>query len=118
MMNIKKRREWLGILNTKDETGGVHINYLHSKYQNLINYNDCTKFSLKVELDGYFPGYYKGQIIPVMIEVAKSSLRGENTGNTPPGEKNTSGDRKIDNFLICIDTVHYLVVHMQLSVST
>jgi hypothetical protein len=46
-----------------------------------------------------------------MIEVAKSSLRGENTGNTPPGEKNTSGDRKIDNFL----SGNYVVMGIEIS---
>ncbi len=107
----EKRREWLGILNRKDETGGVHINYLHSKYQNLINYNDCTKFCLKVELDGYFAGYYRGQIIPVIIEVSKISLRGENTGNTAPGARNTSGDRKIDNFL----SGNYVIMGIEIS---
>jgi hypothetical protein len=90
----EKRREWLGILNKKDESGGVHLNYLHSKYQNLINYNDCTKFSLKVELDGYFAGIYRGQVVPVIINVLKSNLRSENVGNT-----NSTGTKKIDNFL-------------------
>jgi hypothetical protein len=95
----EKRREWLGMLNRKDDTGGVHLNYFHAKYQNLINYNDCTKFSLKVELDGYFPGIYRGQVVPVQIEVGKINLRSENTGNSSPGTKNTSTGYKTDNFL-------------------
>ena len=89
----EKRREWLGILNKKDESGGVHLNYLHSKYQNLINYNDCTKFTLKVELDGYFAGIYRGQVVPVLIEVKNVNLRRENVGN------NNSIGPKTDNFL-------------------
>lgn len=89
----ERRREWLGILNTKDETGGVHLNYLHTKYQNLINYNDCTKFSLKVELDGYFGGIYRGQVVPVIIRVRKANLRRENVGN------NESAGSNLDNFL-------------------
>ncbi len=95
----EKRREWLGILNRKDETGGVHLNYLHAKYQNLINYNDCTKFSLKVEMSGYFPVLYKGQVVPVQIQVGKIDLRSENTGNSPINQKNTSSEYKTDNFL-------------------
>jgi len=109
----EKRREWLGILNRKDDTGGVHVNYLHSKYQNLINYNDCTKFSLKIELDGYFAGFYKGQLVPVIIEVGKMDLRSENTGNTPPGTRNTSSEAKTDNFL----SGNYVVMGIEISFS-
>ena len=107
----EKRREWLGILNRKDDTGGVHVNYLHSKYQNLINYNDCTKFSLKIELDGYFAGFYKGQLVPVNIEVGKSNLRSENTGNTPPRTINTSPVARTDNFL----SGNYVVMGIEIS---
>lgn len=110
----EKRREWLGILNRKDESGGVHINYLHSKYQNLINYNDCTKFSLKVELDGYFAGFYRGQVVPVHIEVGKSNLRSQNVGNTPGNEKNTTQEFKTDIFL----SGNYVVMGIEISWSS
>jgi len=107
----EKRREWLGILNRKDETGGVHLNYLHSKYQNLINYNDCTKFSLKVELDGYFGGIYKGQVVPVQIQVGKVNLRFENVGNSTSGKITSDKGKKIDNFL----SGNYVVMGMEIS---
>ena len=107
----EKRREWLGILNTKDETGGVHLNYLHSKYQNLINYNDCTKFSLKVEMNGYFAGIYRGQVVPVQIEVGKIGLRSENVGNQAPGDKGNSPGIKTDNFL----SGNYVVMGIEIS---
>lgn len=110
----EKRREWLGILNRKDETGGVHINYLHSKYQNLINYNDCTKFSLKVELDGYFAGFYRGQVVPVQIEVGKIDLRSRNVGNSPEGASNTDPGYKTDNFL----SGNYVVMGIEISWSS
>ena len=95
----EKRREWLGILNTKRGEDGVHINYLHAKFQNLINYNDCTKFSLKVEIPNYFGGIYRGQVIPVKIEVGERSPRLQNVGNTEIGKFNNSKSRTIDNFL-------------------
>ena len=107
----EKRREWLGILNKKDDTGGVHLNYLHTKYQNLINYNDCTKFSLKVELSGYFPGIYRGQVIPVLIEVGRISLRSQNIGNQPIGKINNTGNRTTDNFL----SGNYVVMGIEIS---
>jgi hypothetical protein len=108
----EKRREWLGILNKKDDTGeGVHLNYLHSKYQNLINYNDCTKFSLKVELSGYFAGIYRGQVVPVQIQVNKVSLRSQNVGNQAPNEKNNTDNRTTDNFL----SGNYVVMGIEIS---
>lgn len=110
----ERRREWLGILNKKDETGGVHINYLHSKYQNLLNYNDCTKFSFKVEIDGYFPGFYRGQVVPVQIRVGKAGLRKNNTGNSPVGEKSSYSERPLDNFL----SGNYVVMGIEISWSS
>lgn len=95
----EKRREWLGILNTKRDQDGVHINYLHAKFQNLINYNDCTKFSLKVEIHNYFGGIYRGQVIPVKIEVANWGYRSKNVGNSEPLTDNEVKKRTIDNFL-------------------
>jgi hypothetical protein len=42
------RTEWLGVLDRFADGSGVHQNYLHSKYQNLININDVTKLTLVI----------------------------------------------------------------------
>ena len=107
----EKRREWLGVLNRKDDSGGVHLNYLHSKYQNLINYNDCTKFFLKVELLGYFSGIYRGQVVPVHIEVLETGLRFDVAGNTGSDKGVQSNTIKTDNFL----TGNYVVMGIEAS---
>jgi hypothetical protein len=96
----EQRIEWLGVLNGKiSEADGVHENFLHAKYQNLVNINDVTKLTLEVELGNYFPGIYRGQVIPVNITVFDNSLRQQNAGNQPNGEKNPSLSPAIDQFL-------------------
>jgi hypothetical protein len=94
------RREWLGVLNT-DPNGvdGVHKNFYHAKVQNLININDVTKMTLEVELTGYFPGIYRGQVIPVVIYVFGASTRQQNTGDTPNKSPNTNTAPTKDEFL-------------------
>lgn len=84
------RREWLGVLNNDPQTGeGVHKNYYHAKYQNLININDVTKMTLEVELNGYFPGIYRGQVIPVAIYVFDTGVRQQNVGAEANKKLNT-----------------------------
>jgi hypothetical protein len=107
----ERRREWLGILNTKRGEDGVHINYLHAKYQNLINYNDCTKFTLKVEIPNYFGGIYRGQVVPVIIEVGEFTPRSANVGNSEPQTENQTKSRVIDNFL----SGNYVVMGIEVS---
>jgi hypothetical protein len=108
----EKRREWLGVLNTdvSPNSGGVHSNYLHSKYQNLININDCTKLTLEVELTDFFPGIYRGQVIPVAIYVSSGGLRQQNVGAIPNGESNTSQSPTKDDFL----SGNYVVISMSI----
>lgn len=99
----EKRIEWVGILNSRvDPDGkidGVHQNFVHAKYQNLINLNDSTKMSLVVELEGYFPGIYRGQVIPVQIYVSESGLRQRNSGSQLDGKDNNIGTSTVDYFL-------------------
>jgi hypothetical protein len=105
----EKRREWLGVLNSQvTENDGVHKNYLHAKYQNLININDCTKLTLEVELTDFFPGIYRGQVIPVAIYVFGGGIRQQNTGDLPNREDNTSQTPTKDEFL----SGNYVVVAM------
>lgn len=96
------RREWLGVLNSRTDSssGGVHENFLHAKYQNLMNVKDVTKMTLEVELMDFFPGIYRGQVLPVSIYVSSpGGLRQQNTGNNPNREANTSLNPTKDEFL-------------------
>jgi hypothetical protein len=96
----EKRREWLGVLNAQiSENDGVHKNFLHAKYQNLININDCTKLTLEVELADFFPGIYRGQVIPVGIYVSSGGTRQQNTGDMPNRTDNTEQTPTKDEFL-------------------
>jgi len=78
----EKRIEWLGVVNEYSEDNpGTHPNYFHARYQNLMNKEDSTKMLLKVELLTYYPGIYRGQVLPVQIYVYKGGdLRKQNTG--------------------------------------
>jgi len=107
----EKRREWLGVLNAQISSGdGVHKNYYHAKYQNLININDCTKLTLEVELTDFFPGIYRGQVIPVAIYVSSGGIRQQNVGELPNKEDNTATTPTKDEFL----SGNYVVVSMSI----
>lgn len=107
----EKRRIWTGVLNAKiSENDGVHKNYLHAKYQNLININDCTKLTLEVELTDFFPGIYRGQVIPVGIYVFTPGTRQQNVGNVPNSEPNISATPTKDEFL----SGNYVVMSMKI----
>lgn len=96
----EKRREWLGVLNSKtSDDDGVHENYFHSKYQNLMNIKDSTKMTLEVELADFFPGIYRGQVLPVGIYVFAQGIRQQNVGNLSNRKPNTTAEPTIDNFL-------------------
>ena len=87
----EKRRSWMGVL-SRLPIGNVHSNFFHADAQNRMNIFDATKFILQVELDGYFPGIYKGQVVPVSIYTFESGVRAENTGksdNASPQKKKT-----------------------------
>jgi hypothetical protein len=107
----EKRREWLGVLNSQvSADDGVHKNYYHAKYQNLININDCTKLTLEVELTDFFPGIYRGQVIPVAIYVSSGGIRQQNVGELPNKEDNTAMTPTKDEFL----SGNYVVVSMSI----
>lgn len=96
----ESRNEWLGVLNAKiSEADGVHNNFLHAKFQNLVNINDVTKMTLEVELGSYFPGIYRGQVIPVSIYVTEDTNRQKNTGDLPNHEINSTMQPTLDIFL-------------------
>lgn len=96
----ERRREWLGVLNSNPELKeGVHLNFFQAKYQNLINMNDCTKMTLEIELDNYFPGVYRGQVVPVSIYSFEGGTRQQNLGSLPGKTSNTSLTPTRDDFL-------------------
>jgi hypothetical protein len=96
----EKRIEWLGVLNSKiSPSDGVHPNFIHAKFQNLININDATKMTLVVELENYFPGIYRGQVVPVQIYVSETGLRQQNAGNQSNRETNDIPSPVQDLFL-------------------
>ena len=108
----EKRRDWLGVFNSEISEGdGVHKNYIHAKYQNIININDCEKLTLEIELTDYFPGIYRGQVIPVSIYVSVGGTRQQNTGNLPNRDDNTSQIPTKDEFL----SGNYVVISMSIS---
>jgi len=106
----EKRKTWMGVLN-RLPIGNVHPNFFHANAQNRMNIFDATKFILQVELDGYFPGIYKGQVVPVSIYTFESGVRAENTGksdNASPQKKKTplldiflSGNYVVMGYEIC-----------------
>jgi len=92
------RTKWMGILDS-GENGSVHDNYLQARVQNPLNISDVTKFTLQVETISYFPGFYRGQAIPVLIYVTDKGLRMDNTGRSSnQNSKNTDG-KILDQFL-------------------
>jgi hypothetical protein len=109
----ERRIEWLGVLNEYSEGNpGVHSNYLHAQFQNVMNMEDATKLTLRVELDSYYPGIYRGQVVPVEIFVYDSSgNRKSNTGTLDNGSSPSSGANVRDNFL----SGNYVVLGMNLT---
>jgi hypothetical protein len=108
----ERRREWLGVLNSNPELReGVHLNYFQAKYQNLINVNDSTKMTLEVELDNYFPGVYRGQVVPVSIYGFTANTRQQNLGNQPGKNSNTSLSPTRDEFL----SGNYVIMGIQVT---
>jgi hypothetical protein len=108
----ERRREWLGVLNAQiSENDGVHPNFLHAKQQNLININDCTKLTLEVELDNYFPGIYRGMVIPVAIYVFTEGMRRQNSGSTSDSKPNEAMQPVKDIFL----SGNYVVMAMNVT---
>ena len=92
------RKKWMGILDTGD-SGSVHENYFQARVQNPLNISDVTKFTLQVETQSYFAGFYRGQVIPVMIYVTEKGTRMENTGISNDQKSQQSAGLVMDQFL-------------------
>lgn len=108
----EKRREWLGVLNSNPELKeGVHLNFFQAKYQNLMNMNDSTKMYLQVELNNYFPGVYRGQVVPVSLYSYGGRRRQQNLGNKANRTPNTEMTPTRDEFL----SGNYVIMGMQVT---
>ena len=92
------RTRWMGILDS-GENGSVHENYLQARVQNPLNISDITKFTLQVETLSYFPGFYRGQAIPVLIYSTDKGLRMENTGESSNQNSKDTAGKILDQFL-------------------
>jgi hypothetical protein len=92
------RTKWMGILDS-GENGSVHDNYLQARVQNPLNISDVTKFTLQVETISYFPGFYRGQAIPVIIYTTDKGLRMDNTGKSTNQNSKNSDGKIVDQFL-------------------
>jgi hypothetical protein len=108
----ERRVEWMGILNEYSEDNpGVHSNYFHAQYQNRMNMEDVTKFTLRVELESYFPGIYRGQVLPIEILVINNTdERKNNSGSLENLESPRKDENVVDEFLSGI----YVVMGMEI----
>ena len=92
------RKRWMGILNS-GPNGEVHENYLQARVQNPFNLTDVTKFTLQVETGGYFAGYYRGQVIPVLLYATERGTRMNNTGISNNQQTQRDSNIVLDQFL-------------------
>jgi hypothetical protein len=92
------RKRWMGILNSGPE-GSVHENYLQARVQNPFNLTDVTKFTLQVETGSYYAGYYRGQVIPVMLYATERGTRMDNTGLSNNQSTQRDNNVVLDQFL-------------------
>jgi hypothetical protein len=92
------RTRWMGILDS-GEDGSVHENYLQARVQNPLNISDITKFTLQVETISYFPGFYRGQVIPVLIYSTDKGTRMQNTGESSNQNSKDTDGKILDQFL-------------------
>jgi hypothetical protein len=92
------RKKWMGILDTGDN-GSVHENYFQARVQNPLNLSDVTKFTLQVETQSYFAGFYRGQVVPVMIYSKDMGTRMENTGISNDQKAQQTAGLVMDQFL-------------------
>jgi len=109
----ERRIDWHGVLNIRssDTSGGVHKNFLHAQAQNEINLMDSYKMTLEVELGTYFPGIYRGQVIPVQIFLTNNGLRQQNSGAMGNDQSNTTSQPTLDVFL----SGNYVVIGMHVT---
>jgi hypothetical protein len=106
------RKAWYGSLN--NSVGGVHDNFIQALIQNEFNLGDLEKFTLRVELSGYYAGIYRGQAVPVLLYANKQGKRKENTGVSSDQKPESDIDPVLDRFLSGV----YIVTSMEVKYET
>ena len=92
------RKRWMGILSSGPD-GSMHENYLQARVQNPLNLSDVTKFTLQVETGSYYAGYYRGQVIPVLLYATERGIRMNNTGISNNQQTQRDNNLVLDQFL-------------------
>ena len=111
---VEVRKSWYGSLNNSPSGGGVHENFIQALIQNEFNLGDLEKFTLKVQLGGYYGGIYRGQAIPVLIYANEQGKRKENTGVSNDQKPESEVNPVLDKFLSGI----YIVTSMEVKYET
>ena len=104
------RKNWYGVLNNYSD-GGVHENFIQALIQNEFNNDDLQKFTLQVETNSYYGGFYRGQVIPVSIYVNEQGIRKQNTGANNNQNPEQSVNPVLDRFLSGL----YIIMGMQVN---
>jgi hypothetical protein len=118
------RKNWYGVLNNFED-GGVHQNFIQALAQNTLNLEDVSKFVLQVRTVSYYPGFYRGMVLPVGIYVNKQGLRKENVGVNENQNPEQSINPVLDTFLsgvyvligfqVKYDPINGLYMHLNLT---
>jgi len=114
LYKMEVRKSWYGSLNNSPTGGGVHENFIQALIQNEFNIGDLEKFTLKVELSGYYAGIYRGQAVPVLIYANEQGKRKENTGLSDDQKPESEVNPVLDRFLSGI----YIVTGMEVKYDT
>jgi len=94
------RKNWYGSLNSfGGQGGGVHENFIQALVQNEFNIEDLNKFTLRVETQPYYAGFYRGQAIPVLIYVNDQGIRKQNAGISENQRTENEINPVLDQFL-------------------
>jgi hypothetical protein len=104
------RKNWYGVLNNFPD-GGVHENFIQALAQNDFNLDDIEKFTLQVETNSYYGGFYRGMVIPVTIYVNDQGIRKENVGANNNQNTQQSINPVLDRFLSGL----YILMGMQVN---
>ena len=59
-----------------------------------------TKFTLRVELESYFPGIYRGQVLPIeILAISNADTRKKNSGSLENLKSPPKNENVVDEFL-------------------
>jgi hypothetical protein len=65
-----------------------------------MNIEDVTKFTLRVELGSYYPGIYRGQVLPIeILVISNTDTRKDNSGSLQDLKSPEKDVNPVDEFL-------------------